>query len=162
MDLAVLFTVGLMSPRCTTPCGPIAVWAIGRRRRRRSYPGRRDSVPRFAPDGKWIAFERNSKELRVIDPATRQEKLLATGTFDAPPFVDMRDFVWSPDSRFAAYWSSMRISEIIHSFGWKGLLYFSVFRLRVMRFDDHSEDWVLENESMWDYQWVTNKALSPH
>jgi hypothetical protein len=56
----------------------------------------------------------------------------------------------------------MSIAEIIHTFGLKGLLYFSVFRLRVRRLDDGSEDWVLENESMWDYQWVTNPALSPH
>jgi len=31
----------------------------------------RDDMPRFSPDGKWIAFERNSRELRVIDPAAR-------------------------------------------------------------------------------------------
>ncbi len=63
----------------------------------------RDNVPRFSPDGKWVAFERNSKELRVIDPATREEKLLATGAFDTPPFLDARDFVWSPDSRYVAF-----------------------------------------------------------
>ena len=63
----------------------------------------RDDQPRFSPDGKWIAFERDSRELRVIDPATKQEKLVATGLFDTPPFLDARDFVWSPDSRFIAY-----------------------------------------------------------
>jgi tricorn protease len=63
----------------------------------------RDDVPRYSPDGKWIAFERDSKELRVIDPATKAEKLLATGIFDTPPFADPRDFTWSPDSRFIAY-----------------------------------------------------------
>ncbi len=63
----------------------------------------RDAAPRFSPDGKWIAFERDSKELRVIDPTSKQEKLLATGVFDSPPFVDFRDFTWSPDSRFVAY-----------------------------------------------------------
>ena len=63
----------------------------------------RDNAPRFSPDGKWMAFERNSKELRVIDPATKEEKLLATGAFDTPPFLDARDFVWSPDSRFVAF-----------------------------------------------------------
>ena len=63
----------------------------------------RDDVPCFSPDGKWMAFERNSRELRVVDPATKEEKLLATGLFDTPPFVDARDFVWSPDSRYIAY-----------------------------------------------------------
>ena len=63
----------------------------------------RDDVPRYSPDGNWIAFERNSRELRVIDPATKEEKLLASGLFDTPPFADSRDFTWSPDSRFIAY-----------------------------------------------------------
>jgi Tol biopolymer transport system component/C-terminal processing protease CtpA/Prc len=63
----------------------------------------RDNMPRYSPDGKWIAFERNSKELRIVDPASKEEKLLATGAFDSPPFQDARDFVWSPDSRYVAY-----------------------------------------------------------
>src|SRR4029453_3188841 len=65
----------------------------------------RNDQPRYSPDGKWIAFERDSRELRVIDPASKAEKLVATGVFDTPPFVDARDFVWSPDSRFIAYLS---------------------------------------------------------
>ena len=66
----------------------------------------RDDMPRYSPDGKWIAFERNSKELRIVDPATKEERLLATGIFDTPPFNDPRDFTWSPDSRFIAYLSA--------------------------------------------------------
>src|SRR5204862_4395390 len=66
----------------------------------------RDNVPRFSPDGKWVAFERDSKELRLIDPASKEERTLATGVFDTPPFVEMRDFVWSPDSKYIAYLSA--------------------------------------------------------
>jgi Tol biopolymer transport system component len=66
----------------------------------------RDNQPRFSPDGKWIAFERDSRELRVIDPASKEERAIATGVFDTPPFFDARDIAWSPDSRFIAYVSA--------------------------------------------------------
>jgi len=63
----------------------------------------RDDQPRYSPDGKWIAFERDSRELRVIDPVSKQEKLVATGVFDVPPMTDQRDFAWSPDSKSIAF-----------------------------------------------------------
>jgi Tol biopolymer transport system component/C-terminal processing protease CtpA/Prc len=76
----------------------------------------RDDMPRFSPDGKWLAFERDSRELRVIDlgdlgapaapPGDKAERLVATGVFDTPPFFDARDIAWSPDSRFIAYVSA--------------------------------------------------------
>src|SRR5262245_18427103 len=66
----------------------------------------RDNMPRFSPDGKSIAFERNSRELRVIDPATKAERLLATGVFDMPPLPGPRDYEWAADSRGLAVLSA--------------------------------------------------------
>ena len=66
----------------------------------------RDDLPRFSPDGKWIAFERDSHELRIVDPVSKEERVVATGIFDTPPFVDARDFIWSPDSRYLAFLSA--------------------------------------------------------
>ena len=62
----------------------------------------RDDVPRFSPDGKWIAFERDSKELRVIDPATKEEKLLATGSVRHAAVRSMR--ATSPGRPTRATW----------------------------------------------------------
>src|SRR5262249_14732443 len=63
----------------------------------------RDDQPRYSPDGRWVAFERDSRELRVIDPQSKQEKLVANGGFDVPPMSDQRDFTWSPDSKSIAF-----------------------------------------------------------
>src|SRR5205085_11948324 len=38
-----------------------------------------DDAPRFSPDGKMLAFVRDDKEVRVIDLATKQERVLANG-----------------------------------------------------------------------------------
>jgi Tol biopolymer transport system component len=80
-------------------------FATGQERQLTSGPGR-DDMARFSPDDKWIAFERNSRELRIIDPNTRDDRLVASGMFDVPPFFQQQDFAWSPDSRFIAYLST--------------------------------------------------------
>jgi Tol biopolymer transport system component len=80
-------------------------FATGEERQLTNGPGR-DDMARFSPDGKWIAFERNSRELRIIDPNTRDDRLVASGMFDVPPFFQQQDFAWSPDSRFIAYLST--------------------------------------------------------
>ncbi len=63
----------------------------------------RDHAPLFSPDGKWIAFERANRELRVIDASTRQDRLIASSVLSAPRTGEPHEFEWSPDSRYLVY-----------------------------------------------------------
>lgn len=58
-----------------------------------------DAAPRVSPDGKSIAFVRDGKELRLLDLASKQERVLASGHLTRSP----RGLAWSPDSRWVAY-----------------------------------------------------------
>ena len=62
-----------------------------------------DSSPDFSPDGKSLAFLRGAKELCVSDLADKKERVVVSGTFERPPIVADRPFVWSPDSKWIAY-----------------------------------------------------------
>jgi tricorn protease len=66
----------------------------------------RDHAPLFSPDGQSIAFERGNRELRVVDVASGQERVLTTGVLTSPRGGDPREFVWSPDSKYVAYLST--------------------------------------------------------
>jgi|CZKC01.1.fsa_nt_gi Tol biopolymer transport system component len=61
-----------------------------------------DTQPQFSPDGKMLAFLRAAQQLIVLDLATKQEHLAATGHLDRPPLGSARPFMWSPDSRWLA------------------------------------------------------------
>ncbi len=65
-----------------------------------------DSSPHFSPDGAQLAFIRDAKELRVLDLASKQEKVVATGVLDRPPFNALRSLAWSPDSKWIAYFNT--------------------------------------------------------
>jgi len=62
-----------------------------------------DDTPRFSPDGKLLAFERNHKDLVILDLATSQERTIASGRLDRAPFLSEEPFDFSADSRFIAY-----------------------------------------------------------
>jgi tricorn protease len=65
--------------------------------------GARDHAPLFSPDGKWIAYERGNRELRVVDASARQDRLVTSGVLNAPRTGEPQEFAWSPDSRDLAY-----------------------------------------------------------
>ena len=62
-----------------------------------------DAAPSFSPDGKWLAFFRGAKEVRVLNLADKQDRVIATGVFERPPIIADRPLVWSPDSKWLAY-----------------------------------------------------------
>jgi len=62
-----------------------------------------DAVPRFSPDGKLLAFQRNHRDLAVLDLASNQVRTIASGRFDRRPFISPRAYDWSPDSKWIAY-----------------------------------------------------------
>jgi Tol biopolymer transport system component/C-terminal processing protease CtpA/Prc len=68
-----------------------------------SGAGGGDATPRFSPDGKWLAFERGARELRVLNLESKQERVVATASLARPPLNPDRPFVWSPDSRWIAH-----------------------------------------------------------
>src|ERR1051326_6976590 len=74
-----------------------------------------DAIPQFSPDGKQVAFQRNHRELDVLDLATNQVKTLATGRFDRRPYVSPGSMTWSPDSKWIAYLDN---SASLHTNAW--------------------------------------------
>jgi len=62
-----------------------------------------DDTPRFSPDGKMIAFQRDGQEIRVLDLDSKKDRSIAHAHLERPPLSSDRPFVWSPDSKWIAY-----------------------------------------------------------
>jgi tricorn protease len=82
------------------------LYDFGTRTETRLTDGARNDVsPVWSPDGKSIAFMRGAKELRVLDVSTKQDRLVANGELDRPPFLPEHAITWSPDGKWLAYLS---------------------------------------------------------
>jgi tricorn protease len=62
-----------------------------------------DVAPAWSPDGRSIAYMRGGKELHLIDPITKRDRLLATGQLERPPALPDHAIAWSPDGRWVAF-----------------------------------------------------------
>jgi Tol biopolymer transport system component/C-terminal processing protease CtpA/Prc len=59
----------------------------------------------YSPDGKSIAFVRNSRTLVVMDMASKQEREVAKIYTDPAPLFSGEPIKWSPDNKWIAYLS---------------------------------------------------------
>ena len=59
-------------------------------------------VPKFSPDGKWLAYIQNDTEIWLMDTETQEKRPFITDQiFTGVP--EPTDFEWSPDSKWIAF-----------------------------------------------------------
>ncbi|QDQ26903.1 PDZ domain-containing protein [Chitinimonas arctica] len=84
--------------------GPAEVWhyRLADKREVRLTQVAGDAFPRFSPDGKQIAYLRNGQQLRLVEPATGQDKLLSPVQTGRPPIWADAPLAWAPDGHAIA------------------------------------------------------------
>jgi Tol biopolymer transport system component len=110
----------------------------------------------WSPDGRGVAVLHCPPSFvncvyELIDPGNGKGTTLFATTLGQTPLW------WSPDSRFVAYVSPIGPAEER-----SGATPGQVYRLRVRRLEDNSEDWVLNlsDTDVLEFQWTTNRAFA--
>ncbi|MBL8218660.1 MAG: PD40 domain-containing protein, partial [Bryobacterales bacterium] len=62
-----------------------------------------DAAPRFAPNGKLLAYMRGGESVWVYDFEKGQERQIAAGDMPRQPLTSTGTLAWSPDSRYVAF-----------------------------------------------------------
>jgi Tol biopolymer transport system component len=96
--------------------------------------------PTWSPDGNWIAFREGDTFYEIRPDGRDKRRLLRSRDVWSPLW-------WSPDSRFVAYVASVPFA--IDDF----------YRLRILRLEDNSDDWVAEGQISGGYQWLISPQL---
>lgn len=65
-----------------------------------------EGSPRVSPDGKMIVFQRDRKQIVLLDLESKKERVLATANLFEQPLGAERPLEWSPDSKWIAFLSA--------------------------------------------------------
>ncbi|MGH9773933.1 MAG: TolB family protein [Candidatus Acidiferrales bacterium] len=107
----------------------------------------------WSPDGNWIAFLDHDTYYAIRPDGQGRKKLFHKKGAGSGLF-------WSPDSRIVAYASRLEFLE--GAFPKETILEDDLFRLRVRRLQDNSEDWVVDRALPGAaYQWVSGTKTAP-
>jgi Tol biopolymer transport system component/C-terminal processing protease CtpA/Prc len=77
--------------------------AVSRAERALTTGQARSYGPRVSPDGKWVAYQRNGQEVRVVGVDGAGDRRVASAQLGEPPFANAGALTWSPDSKWIAY-----------------------------------------------------------